>query len=125
WPPSSSESFFTSRAAPAISFCPTSVEPVKVIFRQIGLFENSSPIIDAEPLTHWKTPLGSFAASQHSAKARLHSGVWLAGFRIVEQPPARAGATVRTDRTSGKFHGEIAATTPTGCLITRLRLPAT
>ncbi len=73
----------------------------------------------------WNTPLGSLAASQHSAKARLHSGVWLAGFRIVGQPAAIAGATLRTDSTSGKFHGEIAPTTPTGIFSTRFRFPAT
>src|SRR3954464_876079 len=105
-PPNSSESFFTSRAAPAISFWPTSVEPVNVIFLQIGLARNSSPIMDADPHTTWNTlPRGSFAVSQHSAKARLHSGVWLAGLRMTGHPAASAGATLRTDKTSGKFHG--------------------
>src|SRR5687767_11095670 len=92
WPPSSSDNFFTSRAAPWISFWPTSVEPVKVIFLQIGFDKNSSPIIDAEPFTSWNTPLGSFASLQHSANAMLHNGVWLAGLRIVGQPAASAGA---------------------------------
>src|SRR2546423_10748663 len=118
-PPSSRDSFVTFRAAPTINFFPTSVDPVNVIFRQIGLLKNSSPIIDADPTTTANTPFGSFAASQHSANARLHSGVWLAGFKIVGHPAASAGATFRTLSTSGKFHGEIAPTTPTGVLITR------
>ena len=42
------------------------------------------------------------------------SGVWLAGLMITVLPHARAGATFHAVRSSGKFHGTMAATTPTG-----------
>jgi hypothetical protein len=40
------------------------------------------------------------------------------------QPAAKAGAALRVIIALGKFHGVIAATTPTGSLKTRMRLPA-
>ena len=39
------------------------------------------------------------------------------------QPAARAGAILRACSVIGKFHGLMAPTTPTGCLIVRCRLP--
>ena len=42
-------------------------------------------------------------------------GVSEAGFSTTELPQASAGAIFRTGLTTGKFHGVMAATTPTGC----------
>ena len=38
------------------------------------------------------------------------------------QPAAKAGATLRVIIADGKFHGVIAAHTPTGSLVTTMRL---
>jgi len=40
------------------------------------------------------------------------------------QPAARAGPALRVIMAQGKFQGVMAAHTPTGCLITRMRLSA-
>ncbi len=47
-----------------------------------------------------------------------------AGFDTMAQPTASAGATFRASMAFGKFHGVIAPTTPTGCLMTMIRLSA-
>ena len=49
-----------------------------------------------------------------SASARAVNGVWLAGLMMTVLPAASAGATFHDVSSSGKFHGTIAATTPTG-----------
>ena len=53
-------------------------------------------------------------AGPSSASASALSGVSLAGFSTTVQPAASAGATLRAIIRAGKFHGVIAATTPTG-----------
>ena len=58
-----------------------------------------------------------------SAIAKADSGVWAAGFTTNVQPAAKAGATLRAIIAFGKFHGVMAATTPTGCFSTTMRLP--
>src|SRR5689334_5041535 len=50
--------------------------------------------------------------------ANAVSGVSDGGFTTTGQPAARAGATLRVIMASGKFHGVMAAATPTDCLIT-------
>ena len=52
------------------------------------------------------------------------SGVALAGFTMLVQPAASAGPSFRVIIAAGKFHGVIAAVTPTGCFSTRMRLSA-
>jgi hypothetical protein len=42
-------------------------------------------------------------------------GVNEAGFKMTVLPQANAGAIFRTGLTTGKFHGVIATTMPTGC----------
>ena len=48
----------------------------------------------------------------------------MAGFTTTAQPAARAGASFQTTRATGKFHGTIAATTPTGAGRTQLPVPS-
>ena len=124
-PPNSSESGLTCFAAPSINFFPTSVEPVKEIFRQSGLSRNSCPISAAEPAMSWNTAVGKPAVSTHSAKTDAHNGVRLAGFKITVHPAASAGATFLTASTSGKFQGLIAPTTPMGVLMIKWRFSST
>src|SRR3546814_16596875 len=68
----------------------------------------------ASPRTRLSTPAGSPASSASTASASAESGVSSAGLRTTVQPAASAGATLRVTIASGKFHGVIAATTPTG-----------
>src|SRR5699024_12320324 len=50
-------------------------------------------------------------------------GLSLAGFMTKVQPAASAGPIFRVSIAAGKFHGVIAATTPTGFLHTCRRFP--
>jgi hypothetical protein len=123
-PPSSSESFLTVPAHCSISNMPTSVEPVKVSLRTVG-FEVSSPPISLEPpVTQEKTPFGTPARSASSHKANAENGVAAACFGTIVQPAAKAGPALRVIIAAGKFHGVIAAQTPTGSLVTTMRLSA-
>src|SRR6516164_2890089 len=69
-PPSSIEVFLTVAAHCSISNLPTSVEPVKVSLRTVGLLVSSPPISFDGPVTQEKTPLwqpgalGQFAQRQ-------------------------------------------------------------
>src|SRR5206468_10947042 len=73
-------------------------------------------------VTMFSTPRGMPARCASSATASADSGVCSAGLLTTGQPAASAGATLRLVIAIGKIHGEIAAQTPTGCLMTRKRL---
>src|SRR5690606_17974801 len=98
----------------AINTLPTSVDPVKVIFLMIGFSQISSPISPALPVTMLTTPLGMPASSHSAPQARPEYGVCEAGLTTTVQPAAIAGAILRASIEDGKFHGVIAAMTPTG-----------
>ena len=121
-PPSSIEVRLTVAAQSAMSFLPTGVEPVNVNFRTVGLEVNSVPISDVRPATILMTPAGMPARSANSTIANADKGVALAGLHTTVQPAANAGAILRVSIALGKFHGVMQATTPTGCLITIMRL---
>ena len=123
-PPSSSDTFFTVPAHCSISFLPTSVEPVKVNLRTIGLVVSSLPMGPAAPVTTDSTPFGMPARSASSHSASAEYGVMLAGLITMVQPAASAGPALRVIMALGKFHGVIAAHTPIGCLITTMRRSA-
>ena len=67
----------------------------------------------------FSTPAGMPARCASSATAKALSGVCSAGLMITGQPAAKAGATLRVIIAMGKFHGVMAAHTPTGCFSTR------
>ena len=92
---------------------PTSVDPVKAIFCTSGCSTRNFPVVPS-PVTTLNTPGGSAAACAISAKHSAVNGVNSAGFRITVFPAARAGATFHATISSGKFHGMIWPTTPTG-----------
>src|SRR5208337_4315911 len=98
-----------------------SVDPVKVSPRTIGFDVISAPISRAEPVRTENTPAGIPARSASSASARAESGVSAAGLQTKAQPAASAGPALRVIIAFGKFQGVIAATTPSGCLITTMR----
>ena len=123
-PPSSMEVFFTVLAHCSKSSLPTSVEPVNVTLRTVGLPVISAPMARAEPVTTEKMPAGMPASSASTASARAEKGVCVAGFNTMGQPAARAGPAFLVIMAEGKFHGVMAAQTPIGSRITRMRLSA-
>ncbi|HMY19069.1 MAG TPA: hypothetical protein PKA58_22240, partial [Polyangium sp.] len=61
----------------------------------------------------FSTPAGARSLTS-SAMRRVASGVVAAGFRITVLPARRAAGTLKAIRISGKFHGTMAPTTPSG-----------
>ena len=90
--------------------------------RTTGLDVSSAPITRAEPVSTLNRPFGTPARSARMASAMAENGVCEAGFRTMAQPAAKAGPALRVIIAFGKFHGVIAATTPTGCFMIRMRL---
>ena len=68
-----------------------------------------------------ETALGHARAFPSTARASADRGVCGAGFNTMVQPAASAGATLRVIMPLGKFHGVMAAQTPTGCFSTNKR----
>ena len=75
----------------------------------------------AEPVTTDSTPAGMPARSASTASASADSGVCEAGLSTMVQPAASAGPALRVIMAAGKFHGVMAAHTPTGSLVTTMR----
>ena len=75
-------------------------------------------------VTTLKIPAGTPARSASSASAKALNGVADAGFKIIGHPAASAGPALRVIIEFGKFQGVMAQQTPTGCLITTMRLSA-
>ena len=123
-PPSSSDSFLTVLAHCAMRSLPVSVDPVNDSFLTIGLLVSSPPISVADPVMTLSTPFGTPARSASSASASAENGVCDAGFSTTVHPAAMAGPAFRVIIASGKFHGVMHATTPTGSLMTTMRLSA-
>ncbi len=121
-PPSSRVTRLRSGAAEMATFLPVSMEPVKLTFRGTGC-----PVIHAPswspPLTTLSTPAGSTSRSS-STVLRVARGVKGEGFRTMVLPASRAGAIFQKARVRGKFHGVMAATTPTGLRTTSTRASA-
>src|SRR5262249_787627 len=92
---------------------PTAVDPVKLIPRTRVSEINLSPH-SPEPITRLRTPGGKPAFSSRLTRYTAERGVSDAGFKTRVLPHANAGAIFRTGLTTGKFHGVIDATTPTG-----------
>jgi hypothetical protein len=60
------------------------------------------------------TPSGKPAAAIASASTVAEAGVSSEGLTTTALPQASAGATFQVSSSSGRFHGTITATTPTG-----------
>jgi hypothetical protein len=90
--------------------------------RTVGFEVSLPPISFDGPVTQEKTPFGTPARSANSHNAKAEKGVAVAGFSTIVQPAASAGPALRVIIAAGKFHGVIAAQTPTGSLVTTMRL---
>src|SRR5699024_8690690 len=117
-PPNSIDIFFTVSADWRINSLPTSVDPVNVNLRTLGLAVISPTTSLALPIIKLTTPLGNAAWSNAFITSIAERGVAEAGFTTTGHPAARAGAIFLVIIATGKFHGVTAATTPTGCFIT-------
>jgi hypothetical protein len=92
--------------------------------RTEGFDVSSAPISWGNPVTTEKTPLGMPTRSASTASANAENGVSSEGFATIGQPAASAGPALRVIIAFGKFHGVIAAETPTGSFRTRIRRSA-
>ncbi len=78
---------------------------------------------EVEVVMTLSTPSGTPASTSRPARARVVSGVCAAGLITTGQPAASAGPILRVPMASGKFHGVIAKTGPTGCFMVSSRVP--
>jgi len=124
-PPSSRVTRLTWRAQSAISWLPTSVDPVKTILRTSGCSTSRWPTTEPLPGSTWNTPSGSPASSASSPIRIAVSGVRSAGLAITGLPAASAGPSPQPRIGIGKFHGTISPTMPTGSLNVTFSPPGT
>ena len=111
-PPSSSVMRFKSFDAPSMIFLPVAVEPVKVILSISGCSVIMGPSISS-PVMMLTTPAGTMSLI-NSAMRSVASGVKGEGFSTMVQPDSMAGAIFCIAIITGKFHGTMPPTTPTG-----------
>src|SRR4029453_3542645 len=103
---------------------PTLVEPVNVTFLSrlsAMMWDETGP--DEEVVSTFSTPSGRPASRNAFASASVVRGVDDAGLMITGQPAAKAGPIFLAPIASGKFHGVMAKTGPTGCFIVSSREP--
>ena len=105
---------FMPSAASFIRCLPTGTDPVKLILRITGEAIRWLETSAGSPKTTCATPDGRPASTRQRIISIGLAGVSSAGLRMIEQPAAIAGASLRTGVKTGKFHGLNAATGPTG-----------
>ena len=113
-PPISSCTLQRRFAACAYRRRPTAFEPVKEI-----AFTRSSSTIAREraspgPRTMFNTPSGTPASTKVWTTCAAQSGVRVAGLNTTAFPATSAGAIFHAGMATGKFHGVMQATTPSG-----------
>ncbi|CFP60091.1 Uncharacterised protein [Bordetella pertussis] len=74
----------------------------------------AAPMAEALPVTRFSTPGGRPACSNASTRRRPDSGASEEGLNTTVLPVISAGAILRAGIDTGKFHGEITVTTPSG-----------
>ena len=92
---------------------PTGTDPVKVTAATSGSATSACPAAPS-PSTSSSTPSGRPPAANASASACDKIGVSPLGFQTTALPQSSAGAIFQAGICTGKFHGVITATTPTG-----------
>ena len=94
---------------------PVAVDPVKVIMSTRGSVVSTSPTRWSDEATTLTTPAGmSVSSAMIRPRTVADHGVSGAGLSTTVLPAARAGPSLARFRLSGKFHGVMAPTTPTG-----------
>ena len=114
-PPSSRVSFFRLLAPEAATISlPTSVEPVNATLSTSLWAARAAPAVSPKPGTTFTTPAGTPASAISPARRSAVSGVCSAGLSTTQLPAASAGPSFHAAISSGKFHGMIWPTTPSG-----------
>jgi hypothetical protein len=93
---------------------PTATDPVNDTARTSGEATTAAPAAGPRPITTLTTPGGSPAAVRQRAKCIALSGASSEGLSTTVLPAARAGAAFQAGIATGKFHGVISPTTPSG-----------
>src|SRR5439155_26310186 len=104
---------------------PTGPDPVKLTAVTAGSRNKSGPTTVPDPSTTLKTPAGRRAAAAVSPSSVAMWDDASAGLSTTVLPNARAGAAFQSGIASGKFHGVMSATTPTGSRSVNWSAPAT
>ncbi len=123
FPPSSSCVRFNPAAAFTLIRLPTSVEPVNDTAFTRGSSTSASPSSLPAPVMQLNTPLGKPARTKSSARYTPDQGVKLAGLKTTVLPVRSAGMALRQSTFTGKFHGQMTATTPSGWYCTQPDMP--
>ena len=111
-PPSSSVTRLRSAADEIATFLPALTEPVNVTLRGVGCAVIAAPR-SSPPVTTLSTPGGSTSLASSPSRS-VANGVKGDGLSTIVLPARSAGAIFHIARPRGKFHGVIAATTPSG-----------
>ena len=93
---------------------PTVVLPVKLTAATSGCVTSGSPTPGPVPCTMFSTPGGKPMSRAASPSIHAVTGVTSDGLPTTQQPAASAGAIFHVNRYSGRFHGLMQATTPSG-----------
>lgn len=114
FPPSSRWTRLSARAAASPTLRPAAVEPVNDTTDTSGASTTAAPT-PASPGSRCSRPSGSPASSKtRTMLTPPDTAVRRSGLSSTALPSARAGATDRIARISGKLNGEITETTPAG-----------
>ena len=113
-PPSSSEVFFSIGPVMPAMRRPTALLPVKLIALVPGWRTMASPTFGPSPFTTFSTPAGKPISAASAASIVAVRGVTSDGLATTVLPAARAGAIFQVNRYSGRFHGLMQPTTPSG-----------
>src|SRR5690606_20838697 len=113
-PPSSSETFFSIGPHRPAMRRPTALLPVKLIALTPGWTTRASPTEGPRPLTTFSTPAGKPISAASSPSIVAVRGVTSDGLATTVLPAASAGAIFQVNRYSGRFHGLMQPTTPSG-----------
>ena len=116
-PPSSADTRFSWRPAISLMCAPTSLDPVNETRSTPGWVTSASPSVPPGPSTRLSTPFGSPASTRTSTRRTASIGVYDAGLNTTALPSTSAGMIFQVGIANGKFHGVIAATTPSGARI--------
>ncbi|MNH28809.1 hypothetical protein D3C79_890000 [compost metagenome] len=102
----------------------TSVEPVNITPLILLSPTRLAPTVSPRPGSSCTTPVGTPASWRMRTAWAAISGVCSAGLASTVLPAARAAATWPLNIASGKFHGLMHTTGPSGRWLSLLKLPA-
>ncbi|MNS74167.1 hypothetical protein D3C72_1076340 [compost metagenome] len=98
----------------------TSVEPVNITPRTAGLATSWAPTVSPRPGSSCTAPAGTPAARKMATACAAINGVCSAGLATTVLPAASAAATWPVKMASGKFHGLMHSTVPSGRCVSLL-----